>query len=311
MNEIAVFAKDLTRVFGSFVAVDHVTFEVRPGEIFGFLGPNGAGKTTTIKILCGLLTPSSGQGMVTGYDVSTESEEIKKHIGYMSQKFSLYEDLTVSENLDFFGGVYGLDEETKRKRGEWVLQMAGLQDKLDNLTRSLPLGWKQRLALGCAILHEPPVLFLDEPTSGVDPLSRRNFWELINDLASQGVTIFVTTHYMEEAEYCNRLALMSAGKIVALGTPSDLKTNWMSESVIDLECDQPMRASELLKKEKIFSEAAIFGSSLHLVTRDPTGAEETARRIMSDNGIDVIRLEKVTPSLEDVFVTLTTPVTKK
>ena len=311
MNEIAVFAKDLTRVFGSFVAVDHVTFEVRPGEIFGFLGPNGAGKTTTIKILCGLLTPSSGQGMVTGYDVSTESEEIKKHIGYMSQKFSLYEDLTVSENLDFFGGVYGLDEETKRKRGEWVLQMAGLQDKLDNLTRSLPLGWKQRLALGCAILHEPPVLFLDEPTSGVDPLSRRNFWELINDLASQGVTIFVTTHYMEEAEYCNRLALMSAGKIVALGTPSDLKTNWMSESVIDLECDQPMRASELLKKEKIFSEAAIFGSSLHLVTRDPTGAEETARRIMSDNSIDVIRLEKVTPSLEDVFVTLTTPVTKK
>ncbi len=310
MNEIAVFAKDLTRVFGSFVAVDHVTFEVRPGEIFGFLGPNGAGKTTTIKILCGLLTPSSGKGMVTGYDVSTESEEIKKHIGYMSQKFSLYEDLTVSENLDFFGGVYGLDEETKRKRGEWVLQMAGLQDKLDILTRSLPLGWKQRLALGCAILHEPPVLFLDEPTSGVDPLSRRNFWELINDLASQGVTIFVTTHYMEEAEYCNRLALMSAGKIVALGTPSDLKKNWMSESVIDLECDQPMRASELLKKEKIFSEAAIFGSSLHLVTGDPTGAEETTRRIMSDNGIDVIRLEKVTPSLEDVFVTLTTPVTK-
>jgi len=310
MNEIAVFAKDLTRVFGSFVAVDHVTFEVRPGEIFGFLGPNGAGKTTTIKILCGLLTPSSGQGMVTGYDVSTESEEIKKHIGYMSQKFSLYEDLTVSENLDFFGGVYGLDEETKRKRGEWVLQMAGLQDKLDILTRSLPLGWKQRLALGCAILHEPPVLFLDEPTSGVDPLSRRNFWELINDLASQGVTIFVTTHYMEEAEYCNRLALMSAGKIVALGTPSDLKTNWMSESVIDLECDQPMRASELLKKEKIFSEAAIFGSSLHLVTGDPTGAEEITRRIMSDNGIDVIRLEQVTPSLEDVFVTLTTPVTK-
>jgi ABC-2 type transport system ATP-binding protein len=310
MNEIAVFAKDLTRVFGSFVAVDHVTFEVRPGEIFGFLGPNGAGKTTTIKILCGLLTPSSGQGMVTGYDVSTESEEIKKHIGYMSQKFSLYEDLTVSENLDFFGGVYGLDEETKRKRGEWVLQMAGLQDKLDILTRSLPLGWKQRLALGCAILHEPPVLFLDEPTSGVDPLSRRNFWELINDLASQGVTIFVTTHYMEEAEYCNRLALMSAGKIVALGTPSDLKKNWMSESVIDLECDQPMRASELLKKEKIFSEAAIFGSSLHLVTGDPTGAEEITRRIMSDNGIEVVRLEKVTPSLEDVFVTLTTPVTK-
>ncbi|MHB8204356.1 MAG: ABC transporter ATP-binding protein [Desulfomonilaceae bacterium] len=307
MDQVAVFAKDLTRVFGSFVAVDHVTFEVPQGEIFGFLGPNGAGKTTTIKILCGLLTPSSGKGMVTGYDVNTESEEIKKHIGYMSQKFSLYEDLTVSENLDFFGGVYGLDDETKARRSLWVLEMAGLTDKTDTITGSLPLGWKQRLALGCAILHEPPVLFLDEPTSGVDPLSRRNFWELINDLASQGVTIFVTTHYMEEAEYCNRLALMSAGKIVALGTPSELKKKWMPESVIDLECDQLMRASELLQKEPVFSEAAVFGSSIHLVTLNPNEAEEKTRGILTNNGITIERLEVVLPSLEDVFVTLTSP----
>jgi len=310
MNQVAVFARDLTRVFGSFVAVDKVTFEVQEGEIFGFLGPNGAGKTTTIKILCGLLTPSSGKGMVTGYDVSTESEEIKKHIGYMSQKFSLYEDLTVSENLAFFGGVYGLDEETKNKRSLWVLEMAGLTDKTDTLTGSLPLGWKQRLALGCAILHEPPVLFLDEPTSGVDPLSRRKFWELINDLASQGVTIFVTTHYMEEAEYCNRLALMSTGKIVALGTPSELKKKWMPEFVIDLECDQLMRTSELLKREPIFSEAAVFGSSIHLVTREPKEAEEKTRKILTENGININRMEVVTPSLEDVFVTLTSPVRK-
>ncbi|MGC8603783.1 MAG: ATP-binding cassette domain-containing protein [Desulfomonilaceae bacterium] len=307
MDEVAVFAQDLTRVFGTFVAVDHVTFEVSKGEIFGFLGPNGAGKTTTIKILCGLLTPSSGKAMVTGYDVNKESEEIKKHIGYMSQKFSLYEDLTVSENLDFFGGIYSLDAQKKAKRSLWVLEMAGLTDKTDTLTGDLPLGWKQRLALGCAILHEPPVLFLDEPTSGVDPLSRRNFWELINDLASQGVTIFVTTHYMEEAEYCNRLALMSAGKIVALGTPSELKKNWMPEHVIDLECNQLMRVSELLQKESIFSEIAVFGNSIHLVTLDPKKAEEKIRKILVDNMIAIQRLELVTPSLEDVFVTLTSP----
>ena len=310
MNHIAVVSRDLTRVFGDFVAVDHVSFEVAQGEIFGFLGPNGAGKTTTIKILCGLLNPSSGIGTVAGFDVSTQSEDIKKNIGYMSQKFSLYEDLTVSENLDFFGGVYGLDKETKANRSAWVLEMAGLTDKTQTITRSLPLGWKQRLALGCAILHEPPVLFLDEPTSGVDPLSRRNFWELINDLASQGVTIFVTTHYMEEAEYCNRLALMSSGKIVALGTPSDLKKKWMLETVIDLECDQVMHVSELLKVQPVFSEAAVFGSSIHLVTRSPEKAQEIVREILAREGIPVERLEIVVPSLEDVFVTLTAPARK-
>lgn len=303
--EIAVFASDLTRVFGNFVAVDHISFEVRKGEIFGFLGPNGAGKTTTIKILCGLLTPTSGVASVSGFDVSTQHEQIKKNIGYMSQKFSLYEDLTVSENLDFFGGIYGLAPERKKSRDDWVLQMADLIDKTDTLTGALPLGWKQRLALGCAVLHEPPVIFLDEPTSGVDPLSRRNFWDLINELAQQGVTVFVTTHYMEEAEYCNRLALMASGRIIAIGAPSELKKDWMPETVIDLECDRVIEATELLGKETIFSESAIFGSKIHLVTKNPDEAIPMARRFLEDAGITVFRLEIITPSLEDVFVTLT------
>lgn len=309
--EIAVFASDLTRVFGNFVAVDHISFEVRKGEIFGFLGPNGAGKTTTIKILCGLLTPTSGVASVSGFDVSTQHEQIKKNIGYMSQKFSLYEDLTVSENLDFFGGIYGLAPERKKSRDDWVLQMADLIDKTDTLTGALPLGWKQRLALGCAVLHEPPVIFLDEPTSGVDPLSRRNFWDLINGLAQQGVTVFVTTHYMEEAEYCNRLALMASGRIIAIGAPSELKKDWMPETVIDLECDRVIEATELLGKETIFSESAIFGSKIHLVTKNPDEAIPMARRFLEDAGITVFRLEIITPSLEDVFVTLTSPKSTK
>jgi len=304
-EKIEVFAESLTKVFGNFTAVDNVNFQVERGEIFGFLGPNGAGKTTTIKILCGLLAPTSGVARVAGYDVSTQPEEIKKNIGYMSQKFSLYEDLSVAENLDFFGGIYGLERERKRSRDKWVLEMAGLTDKKTSRTGELPLGWKQRLALGCAVLHEPPVLFLDEPTSGVDPLSRRSFWELIHDMARQGVTVFVTTHYMEEAEYCNRLALMSRGKIIALGTPGELKKNWMPESVIDLECDDLMRAAELLDTESAFTEVAVFGSLLHLVAPDSDHAVTRAREVLSEAGIAVFRIEPITPSLEDVFVTLT------
>jgi ABC-2 type transport system ATP-binding protein len=302
---VAVFAKDLTRIFGKFVAVDHVSFEVGKGEIFGFLGPNGAGKTTTIKILCGLLTPTSGSAGVIGWDVATEPDEIKKRIGYMSQKFSLYEDLTVGENLDFFGGVYGLQGKKKAAREAWVLNMAGLTDKRGMRTEELPLGWKQRLALGCAVLHEPPVLFLDEPTSGVDPLSRRSFWELIHDMARQGVTVFVSTHYMEEAEYCNRLALMSSGRIIALGTPGELKTIWMEESVVDLECDDLMRAGEILEHEAIFTEVAVFGNLLHLVSPHPEEAMARAKEILQREGIRISRMEATTPSLEDVFVTLT------
>ena len=310
-TEITVFADDLTRTFGGFIAVNHISFEVGKGEIFGFLGPNGAGKTTTIKILCGLLTPTSGVASVSGYDVSTQHEEIKKNIGYMSQKFSLYEDLTVSENLDFFGGIYGLTPEKKKERDEWVLNMADLLDKTNTLTGALPLGWKQRLALGCAVLHEPMVLFLDEPTSGVDPLSRRNFWDLINELAQKGVTVFVTTHYMEEAEYCNRLALMAAGKIIALGSPSELKKKWMTETVIDLECENVIQASEILGTKSIFSETAIFGSKIHLVTKTPDEAMSLARDALEHAGLKVFRMEVITPSLEDVFVTLTSPKSRK
>jgi ABC-2 type transport system ATP-binding protein len=221
--EYAVQTEGLVKRFGDFVAVDHVTLAVRRGEIFGFLGPNGAGKSTTIRILCGLLAPTEGKAEVNGFDVARAPEAVKKSIGYMSQKFSLYDDLTVEENLEFFGGVYGVPRERRAERAEYVLRMAELLDQRRAMTRSLAGGWKQRLALGCAILHEPPVLFLDEPTSGVDPVARRRFWDLIYDMAEGGATVFVSTHYMEEAEYCHRLALMHRGRVIALGTPAGLR----------------------------------------------------------------------------------------
>lgn len=300
-----MFARDLTKVFGDFTAVNNVSFEVNRGEIFGFLGPNGAGKTTTIKILCGLLAPTSGVASVSGWDVANNPEEIKQNIGYMSQRFSLYKDLTVEENLDFFGGVYGLGPEKKKERDEWVLNMSGLVEKKNTLTGDLALGWKQRLALGCAVLHEPPVLFLDEPTSGVDPLFRRSFWDLINSLATQGVTIFVTTHYMEEAEYCHRLALMARGKIIAMGSPGELKKECMKESVIELACDDFMRAAEILEDEPLFTETAIFGNRLHIVTPEPESATVRAEQRLAEAGIHVSHIQVITASLEDVFVTLT------
>lgn len=222
-EEKAVVVDDLVKRFGDFVAVDHVSFSVDKGEIFCFLGPNGAGKSTTIRILCGLLAPTSGKATVHGFDVATESEQVKRSIGYMSQKFSLYDDLTVSENIEFFSGIYGVEKSRRQSRKEEILKMAGLEDRRDDATGLLTGGWKQRLALGCAILHEPPIVFLDEPTSGVDPIARRHFWDLIYEMAERGSTVFVTTHYMEEAEYCQRLALMDRGKMIALGAPSDLK----------------------------------------------------------------------------------------
>lgn len=304
-NEITVEARDLTKVFGSFTAVDRVSFQISKGEIFGFLGPNGAGKTTTIKVLCGLLTPTSGTASVAGFDVSTQYEEIRRNIGYMSQRFSIYEELTVEENADFFGGIYGLEGDRKEERTALILRMAGLSDKQRVITSDLPLGWKQRLALACAILHEPPILFLDEPTSGVDPLSRRTFWELIHDMADQGVTVFVTTHYMDEAGYCNRLALMSAGRIIALGSPVKLKTEWMKESVIEVECDNPLQAVQILKGQEPFSEVAVFGSLLHMVSPDPDRAINRARELLSCEGMSIKKSEIVPPTLEDVFVTLT------
>src|SRR5271166_1222792 len=219
----AVEIRDLVKTFGTFVAVDHVNLEVRRGEIFGFLGPNGAGKSTTIRMLCGLLEPTSGGATVGGFDIATESEAVKHNIGYMSQRFSLYDDLSVEENIDFFSGIYNVPRQRRAERKDYVLRMAGIQERRSSLTALLSGGWKQRLALGCAILHEPPILFLDEPTSGVDPIARRNFWELIYQLSEAGHTIFVTTHYMDEAEYCHRIALMYGGRVIALGSPEELK----------------------------------------------------------------------------------------
>jgi ABC-2 type transport system ATP-binding protein len=227
----AVLTRSLFKRFGDFVAVDHVNLEVAKGEIFGFLGPNGAGKSTTIRILCGLLEPTDGVGYVAGFDVRTQSEQIKRNIGYMSQKFSLYDDMTVAENIDFFSGIYGVPRAKRDDRKEYVLRMAGLEENRKTMTRLLAGGWKQRLALGCAILHEPPILFLDEPTSGVDPIARRRFWELIYQLSAAGHTVFVSTHYMDEAEYCHRIALMYRGKVIALGTPAELKAGMVTREL--------------------------------------------------------------------------------
>ncbi len=302
--EIAVRVENLGRRFGEFVAVDRISFEVPRGEIFGFLGPNGAGKSTTIRMLTGLLAPSGGTGWVAGKDIRTQGEAIKEVIGYMSQKFSLYEDLTVEQNLNFYGGIYRIPREKKAARKTWVLQMAGLTGREKSLTRELAGGWRQRLALGAAILHEPTILFLDEPTSGVDPISRRNFWDLIRTLAQEGVTVFVTTHYMDEAEYCDRLALIYRGRIIALGTPDQLKRERMLEDVLEVVVDRPVEALELLPKEGIVREAALFGKVLHVVVADAVSGAPVVRGLLEGAGLRVDAVEKIVPSLEDVFVSL-------
>lgn len=299
---IAVHIEELTRTFGDFVAVDHVNLSVKKGEIFGFLGPNGAGKSTTIKMLCGLLMPSSGTGSVGGYDIIKQSEEIKKTIGYMSQRFSLYDDLTVEENIDFFSGIYGVPVEKKRDRKEWALEMAELGQRRTDLTRTLPGGIKQRLALGCAILHEPPIIFLDEPTSGVDPVSRRNFWDLIYGMSMAGTTTFVTTHYMDEAEYCDRLGLIYRGRLIAQGAPAELKADYMKRDVLEIEADRIIEAMDVLRAHNI--ETAIFGSSLHTTLEDGDKGMPLIRDILGEAHIEVNSIGKIAPSLEDVFVTL-------
>jgi ABC-2 type transport system ATP-binding protein len=298
----AVKVAGLTRVFGDFVAVDHIDLQVSKGAIFGFLGPNGAGKSTTIRMLCGLLLPSSGSGTVGGYDIISQSELIKRNIGYMSQKFSLYDDLSVEENINFFSGIYGVPGSKKNERKEWALGMADLKDKRDALTRTLPGGYKQRLALGCAILHEPRILFLDEPTSGVDPLSRRNFWTLIYGMARAGTTVFVTTHYMDEADYCDRLALIYRGRIIAEGTPHELRKEHMTRDVLEIEAEPLVAAMEALNAQGI--QTAVFGSLLHATVRDAEAAIPLIRKIAAGSNIVVQRIDRIAPSLEDVFVTL-------
>lgn len=302
MSNITVQVENLTRRFGDFVAVDDISLTVSKGEIFGFLGPNGAGKSTTIKMLTGLLTPTSGKGLVGGHDIMRESEEIKKNIGYMSQRFSLYDDLTVEENINFYSGIYGVSSSGKKVKMEWVLEMAGLIDRRKSVTKTLAGGFKQRLALGCAILHEPPIIFLDEPTSGVDPVSRRNFWNLIYDLARGGTTIFVTTHYMDEADYCNSLSLIYKGKIIAQGTPSQLKQEVMKQDVLEIEVDRYVDAMDVLSLNDI--ESAIFGSLIHVTIADSEHMTPEIKKILEASGINVIRINKIVPSLEDVFVSL-------
>jgi ABC-2 type transport system ATP-binding protein len=301
-KNIAVNVQGLTRTFGDFVAVDRISLSVGKGEIFGFLGPNGAGKSTTIRMLCGLLIPTGGGGTVGGYDIITQSEEIKKSIGYMSQRFSLYEDLTVEENINFFSGIYNVPQARKQARKLWALEMAGLKDSGNALTRTLPGGYKQRLALGCAILHEPSILFLDEPTSGVDPLSRRGFWKLIYEMSKAGTTVFVTTHYMDEADYCDRLALIYRGAIIAEGTPSELRQQHMTRDVLEIETENAVLTMEALGRQGV--ETAIFGSVLHATVGSAPEDIPRLRNLLAGEGITVHRIEKIIPSLEDVFVTL-------
>ena len=303
-NGKAVVVNNLERRFGTFVAVNRVSFDVSSGEIFGFLGPNGAGKSTTIRMLCGILAPTGGAGTVAGFDIRTEAEKIKSHIGYMSQKFSLYEDLTVEENIDFYSGIYRIASEKKQERKEWVIEMAGLTEHRHSLTRILSGGWKQRLALGCAILHEPPIIFLDEPTSGVDPISRRHFWNLIYELSGKGVTVFVTTHYMDEAEYCDRLGLIYRGELIALGPPEALKHELMQEVVLEVACQRPQEAMGEIEGIPGIREVALFGKGLHVVVQDGDAAGRAIRLRLEEQGFTDTVVEEISPSLEDVFVSL-------
>ncbi|HGE70466.1 TPA: ABC transporter ATP-binding protein [Candidatus Poribacteria bacterium] len=302
-NDIAIEVTNLTKSFGDFVAVDSINFQVKKGEIFGFLGPNGAGKSTTIRMLCGVLKPTSGTGKVAGFDIKTQPEKIKRCIGYMSQKFSLYEDLTVEENIDFFGGIYGLDKEKRKERQKYVIEMAGLTGREKSLVNELSGGWKQRLALGCAIIHNPEILFLDEPTSGVDPISRRNFWDLIYQVADNGSTVLVTTHYMDEAEHCDRLCLIYRGKIIALGTPYELKGLHYGD-LLEIECDPLMEGLEVLEKLDIVQDVALFGATLHVTVDDAQNIIPIIENHLTNENIKIIRIDKIDPSLEDIFVSL-------
>jgi ABC-2 type transport system ATP-binding protein len=303
-NSWAVETDGLVKRFGEFTAVDQVSLRVRRGEIFGFLGPNGAGKSTTIRILCGLLTPSEGSAQVAGFDVAADPEQIRARIGYMSQKFSLYDDLTVEENIDFFGGVYGVSEAHLRRRKEFVLEMAGLSQRRGTMTRLLAGGWKQRLALGCAILHEPPVIFLDEPTSGVDPIARRGFWDLVYQLSAAGHTVLVSTHYMDEAEYCHRLALMYRGRVIALGAAAALRQSLRAKQFLRLESSDLLESMKLLEGQPGIFDVAVFGAGLHVSVAEATSAMPLIRDRLGAAGVAIARLEAIEPSMEDVFVAM-------
>jgi ABC-2 type transport system ATP-binding protein len=301
-GQVAIGAQGLTKQFGSFVAVDNVTLEIRHGEIYGLLGANGAGKTTTIKMLCGLLDPSGGQIRLAGEGGDLRAESVRQRIGYMSQRFSLYDDLSIRENLQFFAGVYGVPEREREERIRWVLAFSGLDGRDHQVTGSLPGGWKQRVAFGAAIMHEPSVLFLDEPTSGVDPLARRAFWRMINRLADAGAAILVTTHYLEESEQCNRLGFMAAGRLVAEGSPGEIKSR-QTGHLLEFTVDQPQRAADLLKPGRDRWRVSLFGARLHVITDDDVAtAQRALTRELEDHGVRVLEVREASFSLEDVFI---------
>lgn len=306
MSDNAIEVTNLTKRFGKFTAVDHINFVVKRGEIFGFLGANGAGKSTTIRMLIGLLQPTSGTATVGGFDIIKQTEQVKLNIGYMSQRFSLYDDLTVEQNIKFYGGVYGLKNSRLEQRMEWVLKMADLKGRENSLTKTLSGGWKQRLALGCAILHEPKIVFLDEPTGGVDPISRRNFWELINQLSSEGITVLVTTHFLDEAEYCNDIILINAGKLIASGSPGDLKTNHVKSPILEVSgVDQNIvEALETIREKPWALETTVFGTSLHVMVNDEEEGARLITQAMAEKNIHIQNIQRIVPSLEDVFLYL-------
>jgi ABC-2 type transport system ATP-binding protein len=301
-NGPAIVVRNLTRRFGRFVAVNDVSFDVAQGEVFGFLGSNGAGKSTTIRMLCGLLKPTSGTALVGGTDVGRDPEAVKRRIGYMSQRFSLYERLTVDENIAFFGGVYGLAGERLAARRAFVIEMAGLRGRETTLTGALSAGWRQRLALGCAILHEPPIVFLDEPTGGVDPLSRRRFWRLIDDLSRAGVAVLVTTHYLDEAEHCHRVAIIQAGRLAAIGTTKELKSVFASRPIIEVRTPRPVEAMDALDRMPEVEKTSIFGTTVHAVLGSAGTSPETIATRLRQQGHDPVACGVVAPSLEDVFL---------
>ncbi|MCK5794076.1 MAG: ABC transporter ATP-binding protein [Anaerolineales bacterium] len=301
-NQNSVLVSDLTKSFGGFTAVDQVNFSIPKGEIFGLLGPNGAGKTTTIRMLCGILKPTSGQGSVLGFDISKKPEEIKKRIGYMSQHFSLYNDLTAQENIQFYTSIYGVPRAIRKNRIEELIETSGLKDHYNELTKNLSGAWRQRLALACAIAHNPPMLFLDESTAGVDPVSRREFWDLIYDLAGKDVSVLATTHYMDEAEYCNKVGMMYQGKLIANASPDELK-DALPGSLFQLDCDKPVEAERLLDGMPEVVDSSVHGVLVHVVVRRKKDKNKVVS-LLENNGIEVDRMEEIEPSLEDVFITM-------
>ena len=302
MADDAIIVRDLTRRFGSFTAVDHLSFSVGRGEVFGFLGANGAGKSTTIRMMCGLLAPTSGTAVIDGVDVGTRPEDVKRRIGYMSQKFSLYEALTVEQNIKFFGALYGLDRDQTAERMKFVVEMAGLERRERTRAKDLAGGWRQRLALGCAILHQPRIVFLDEPTGGVDPVSRRQFWRLIEDMSRHGVTILVTTHYLDEAEHCHRIAIISAGRLAAMGTSRQLKDVFAKRPIVEIHSQRPVDVMQALDELEEVEKTTVFGTAVHAVLRTPEVQMDRLTSVLTTRGLDVSRIDLVTPSLEDVFL---------